>query len=66
MHLLFKINLAAQWWGGTGGGGNPGVMGAGSLREAGEEGVGGGKSKGGGSQEKWEKFHNTGTIFRAR
>ena len=31
-------------------------MGAGSLREAGVEGAGGGISKGGGSREKWEKF----------
>ena len=49
-------------WGG-GGGGNPGVMGAGSLWEAGEEGAGGGISKRGGSQEKWEKFCNICTIF---
>ena len=41
-------------------------MGARSLREAGEEGAGGGISKGGGSGEKWEKFRNTGTIFRNR
>ena len=37
--------------------------GAESLREAGEEGEGGGISKGGGSQEKWEKCCNIGTIF---
>ena len=48
------------------GGRNPGVMGAGGLREVGEEGVGGGISKTGGSREKWEKFRNTGTIFRNR
>ena len=47
-------------------GGNPGVMGAGGLRKAGEEGAGGGISKRGGSQEKWEKFRNTGTKFRNR
>ena len=41
-------------------------MGAGSLQEAGEEGAGGGISKGGGSREKWEKFCNIGTIFRNR
>ena len=65
MRLLFKINQAAQWWGGTGGGG-PGSNGAGSLREAGEAGMGGGKSKWGENREKWEIFHNTGTIFRNR
>ena len=48
--------------GGTGDG-NPGVMGAGGLREAEEEGAGGGISKRGRSQEKWEKFHNVGMIF---
>ena len=31
----------------------PGVMGAGGLREAGEEGAGGGIPKRGGSREKW-------------
>ena len=41
-------------------------MGAGGLREAGEDGEGGGISKRGGSREKWEKFRNTGTIFRNR
>ena len=41
-------------------------MGTGSLREAGEEGTGGGISKRGGSREKWEIFRNTGTIFRNR
>ena len=41
-------------------------MGAGGLREAGEEGAEGGISKRGGSREKWEKFRNTGTIFRNR
>ena len=41
-------------------------MGAGSLREAGEERAGGGISIGGGSREKWEKFRNIGTIFRNR
>ena len=49
--------------GGEQGGGNPGVMGVGSLREAGEEGAGSKISKVGWSQEKWEKFHNIGTIF---
>ena len=48
--------------GGGEGGRNPGVMVAGSLREAGEE--------GGGRRdiqvEKWEKFRNIGTIFRNR
>ena len=39
-------------------------MGAGGLWEAGEEGAGGGISKRGGSREKWEIFHNIGTIFR--
>ena len=38
-------------------------MGVGGLREAGEEGVGGGISKRGGSREKWEKIPNIGTIF---
>ena len=33
------------------------------LQEAGEEGAGGGTSKASGSQEKWEKFCNIGTIF---
>ena len=41
-------------------------MGAGSLREAGKEGAGGGISKGGGSQEKWDKFRSIGTTFRNR
>ena len=41
-------------------------MGMGGLREAGEEGAGGGISKRGGSQEKWEIFCNTGTIFHNR
>ena len=45
------------------GGRNPGVMGAGSLREVGEEEAGGGISKAGGSREKWKKFR---TIFRNR
>ena len=49
--------------GGGQGGGNPGVMGAGGLREAGEEGAGGGITKRGGSRVKWEKFCNIGTIF---
>ena len=44
-------------------GGSPGVVGAGGLWEAGEEGAGGRISKRGGSREKWEKFHNIGTIF---
>ena len=38
-------------------------MGAGGLREAGEEGAGGGISKRGGRRVKWEKFCNIGTIF---
>ena len=46
--------------------GNPRVVGAGSLREAGEEGTGGGISKVGGSWENWEKFRNIGTTFRNR
>ena len=37
-------------------------MGAGGLREAGEEGAGGGISKRGRSREKWKKFRNIGTI----
>ena len=41
-------------------------MGAGGLREAREEGAGGGISKRGGNWEKWEKFRNTGIIFRNR
>ena len=41
-------------------------MGVGGVREAGEEGAGGGISKRGGSREKWEKFRNIGTIFRNR
>ena len=41
-------------------------MGVGGLWEAGEEGAGGRISKRGGSREKWEKFHNTGTVFRNR
>ena len=52
--------------GGGQGGRNPGVMGAGGLWEAGEEGAGCGISKRGGSREKWEKFCNIGTIFRNR
>ena len=60
MHVFF----VGGGGGGGAGGGNPGVMGAGSLREAGEEGAGGGLFKGGGSLEKWEKFRNIGTIFR--
>ena len=52
--------------GGTGGGWNPGVMGAGGLREVGEEGAGGRISQRGGSREKWEKFRNIGTIFHNR
>ena len=52
--------------GGGQGGGNPGVMGAGGIREAGEERAGGGMSKRGGSREKWEKFRNIGTIFHNR
>ena len=59
-------NLSLWRGGGGTGGGNPGVMGAASLREAGEEGVGGRISKGGGSWEKWEPFCNIGTIFRNR
>ena len=41
-------------------------MGAGGLWEVGEEGVGGGISKRGGSREKWEKLCNIGTIFSNR
>ena len=52
--------------GGGTGGGSLGVMGAGGLREAGEEGARGGISKRGGSREKWEIFRNTDTIFRNR
>ena len=52
-------------WGGTGGR-KPGSQGGGKSREVGEEGVGGGVSKEGGSREKWEKFCNIGTIFRNR
>ena len=52
--------------GGGQGVGNPGVMGTGSLREAGGEGAGDGICKGGGSREKWEKFRSIGTIFRNR
>ena len=37
-----------MWGGGRQGGRNPGVMGAGSLREVGEEGAGGGIPGGGG------------------
>ena len=48
------------------GGGSPEVMGAGGLREAGEEGAGGGIFKRGGSREKWGNFRNIGTIFRNR
>ena len=49
-------------WGGKGGG-SLGVMGTGGLREAGEEGAGGGITKRGGSREKWEIFRNTGQYF---
>ena len=52
--------------GGGQGSQNPGVMGAGSLLEVGEEGAGGGTSEGGRSQEKWESVFNIGTIFRNR
>ena len=41
-------------------------MGVSSLREAGEEGAGGGIAKGGRSRKEWEKFRNIGTIFRKR
>ena len=54
--LVSRLVTPLQLYCGGTGGGNPGVMGAGSLREAGEEGAGGGISKGGGSREKWEKF----------
>ena len=39
-------------------------MGAGSLRDAGEEGAGDGISKGRESREKWEKLCNIALIFR--
>ena len=52
--------------GGCTGGGNPGVMREGSLREAGEEGDGGGISKAGGGGKKWENFRNIGKIFHSR
>ena len=45
-----------MWGGGGTGGGNPGVMGEGSLREAGEEGDGGGISKAGGGAGEMGKF----------
>ena len=41
-----------MWGGGFTGGGNPGVMGVVILRETGEEGDGGGISKGGGRNGK--------------
>ena len=68
---LTKAGQNSNWrsfvTGGAGHGGrSPGVMGAGSLREAGEEGAGGGISKRDGSREKWGKFRNIGTIFRNR
>ena len=49
---------SGQW------GGNLGVMGAGGLREAGEEGAGDGISKRGGSQEKWENFATLAQILQ--
>ena len=49
--MLAKSKLQAVGGGGQGGE-NPGVMGAGGLREAGEEGAGGGISKKGGTREK--------------
>ena len=61
--MPLQLNL---YCGGGQGDGSPGVMGAGGLREAGEEGAGGEISKRGRSREKWEKFRNTGTIFRNR
>ena len=60
---LWSSNILGSYVGGGQGGGNPGVMGAGGLREAGEERTGGGISEKGGSWEKWKKFCNTGTIF---
>ena len=70
---MYKIALfvGISWTGcfksgGAQGGGSPGVMGVGSLREAGGEGAGGGISKGGGNREKWEKFRNIGTTFHNR
>ena len=56
------MQLVSQPFVCVGGGG----QGAGSLREAGEERVGGGISKRGGSPEKWEKFCNIGKIFHNR
>ena len=44
-----------MWGGGGTGGGNPGVMREGSLREAGEEGEGGGISWGGGEMGKFSQ-----------
>ena len=66
--LVLKQRQREQWGGGTGGAGGrgPGVMGAGGLREAGEEGAGGEISKRGRSREKWGIFRNIGTIFRNR
>ena len=65
--LVLKQRQRELWRGGGGQGcGSPGVMGAGGLRKAGEEGAGGGISKRGGSWEKWEIFRNIGTIFRNR
>ena len=69
LKLIALVSSADNYYVGGGGGqegGSPGVIGAGGLREAGEEGAGGGISKRGGSREKWEKFRNTGTIFRNR
>ena len=50
--MFAKSKLQAGGVGGGQGGENPGVMGTGGLREAGEEGAEGGISKKGGTREK--------------
>ena len=52
-----------SWWGGGQGGESPGVLGAGGLREAGEEGAGGGISKGAGAGRNGKNFATLAQYF---
>ena len=58
-----NLNCLKQWGVGTGGGGRPGEKGAGSVREAGEEGVGSGILKVAGSGRKRENLRNIAQYF---